>query len=363
MGHVRDRWMVRDPKTGRKIKGPRHGRGLRWQARWVDANGVERTQMCATADEARDLVAATRVNPLLGSRPRPVGFATYAEQWSRSQLHHRPSTQESTSRVIDGRLLPAFAGLDLAQLTRARVRQEVVSWSQRYAPATVHVTVSVLSSILDAAVEDGHLDANPCRGVKLPAKGPGRVFIPTTDQVVELRRRITPAARSMVVVAAASGLRSGELRGLRVGNAGRVLQVVEQLDPTGVTGPPKSRNGVRSVDIGAAAWSELRPVVDGRRPDELVWTARGGQALSRSTQIDRWRRASAGLGFPPGTGWHALRHYHASMLIAAGLSPVAVAARLGNSVRETMETYAHLWPSDEDRIVAAVDAELRVVCG
>ena len=54
-----------------------------------------------------------------------------------------------------------------------------------------------------------------------------------------------------------------------------------------------------------------------------------------------------------------MRHYHASKLIAAGMSVVAVAARLGHrDATETLQTYAHLWPGDDARAVAAVDAAL-----
>ena len=57
-----------------------------------------------------------------------------------------------------------------------------------------------------------------------------------------------------------------------------------------------------------------------------------------------------------GDGWHQLRHHHASLLIAAGLSPVAVAHRLGHKdATETLQTYAHLWPNDDERMVAASD--------
>ncbi len=75
--------------------------------------------------------------------------------------------------------------------------------------------------------------------------------------------------------------------------------------------------------------------------------------------MPRWRDAVKGMGLPPRTGWHLLRHYHASLLIAAGLSPRAVADRLGHAdVTETLKTYSHLWPTDTTRAVAAVEAEL-----
>jgi integrase len=60
-----------------------------------------------------------------------------------------------------------------------------------------------------------------------------------------------------------------------------------------------------------------------------------------------------------GDGWHQLRHHHASLLIAAGLSPVAVAHRLGHKdATETLRTYGHLWADDDDRMVSASDGLL-----
>lgn len=62
------------------------------------------------------------------------------------------------------------------------------------------------------------------------------------------------------------------------------------------------------------------------------------------------------------------------MLIAAGCSVKAVQHYLGHATaKETLDTYGHLWPNDEDRIRGAidqawnsprgVDVELRVLTG
>jgi integrase len=49
-------------------------------------------------------------------------------------------------------------------------------------------------------------------------------------------------------------------------------------------------------------------------------------------------------------GFHGLRHYFASVLIAAGLDVRTVQARLRHdSATTTLETYAHLWPTSDDR--------------
>jgi integrase len=55
-----------------------------------------------------------------------------------------------------------------------------------------------------------------------------------------------------------------------------------------------------------------------------------------------------------------LRHHCASMLIAAGCSVTAAQHFLGHkNASETLDTHSHLWPDDEDRIRAAIDAGLR----
>ena len=51
-----------------------------------------------------------------------------------------------------------------------------------------------------------------------------------------------------------------------------------------------------------------------------------------------------------------LRHHFASALIADGCSVVAVQNALGHaSATETLGTYSHLWPDDNDKIRTAVD--------
>ena len=59
---------------------------------------------------------------------------------------------------------------------------------------------------------------------------------------------------------------------------------------------------------------------------------------------------------------HGLRHFYASLLIHKGCSPKVVQARLGHATNaETMETYGHLWPDDEDLTRVAVDDVLGAV--
>ena len=49
---------------------------------------------------------------------------------------------------------------------------------------------------------------------------------------------------------------------------------------------------------------------------------------------------------------HEIRHSHASLLISRGVSIVAVSRRLGHSsIKQTLDTYSHIMPSDIEKIV------------
>ena len=78
-----------------------------------------------------------------------------------------------------------------------------------------------------------------------------------------------------------------------------------------------------------------------------------------------WRHARAAAAVDLST--HDLRHFFASALIAGGASVKQVQVVLGHAnAMITLRTYAHLWPGDDDRTRAVMDATLDVLrtgCG
>lgn len=66
-------------------------------------------------------------------------------------------------------------------------------------------------------------------------------------------------------------------------------------------------------------------------------------------------------GLPPEFRFHALRHYFASLLIAAGCDIKTVQARVRHgSAKTTLYTYGHLFPDADESTRAAVSAALAV---
>ena len=98
------------------------------------------------------------------------------------------------------------------------------------------------------------------------------------------------------------------------------------------------------------------------RPTSLSMISSRRHRESRCVVTDPARSGNEPLkvaNLPPGTTFHALRHYYASLLIRHGESVKVVQERLGHaSAAETLDTYSHLWPDSEDRTRQAVDEAL-----
>jgi integrase len=94
---------------------------------------------------------------------------------------------------------------------------------------------------------------------------------------------------------------------------------------------------------------------------QLLVTMRSGKVIEQNSwNPTAWHRArkAAGIEPRPGreAGYHQLRHYYASSLLAPGVDIKALSEALGHSDPGfTLGTYARLMPSAGDRVRAAID--------
>lgn len=351
---------------GKKVRSARYGKGKRWQARWIDPLGEEATKTFASKDAAQAHVAAMEVSVRGGNYVDPkdgkVTFREFAERWRADQLHHRPRTAEQAESRLRLHVYPAIGSMPIANVRRPQVQACVNEMSKTLAPATVEVAYGYMATVFKSAVLDGVIGKTPCVKINLPEVRRKKVVPLTVAQVERICRHVPPRYQAAVIVCAATGMRQGELFGLKVDHVegpcdNVVLRVEEQADG----GAPKTGAGERRIAIGLhasrALWRHLATYREGI--GGYVFSTSLRSHVTRQTAGDVWRAATAGMGLKDRSGWHELRHHNASLLIAAGLSVVAVADRLGHKdATETLQTYGHLWPTDHERAVSAVDAAL-----
>ena len=94
-------------------------------------------------------------------------------------------------------------------------------------------------------------------------------------------------------------------------------------------------------------------------PDALVFCGHDGAPLSGEGVTGRWRRTTMRIANFPKVVFHALRHTHASALIAAGVDIVTTSRRLGHSSPAvTLNVYSHLFNKTD---TTAADAIAKVL--
>lgn len=188
------------------------------------------------------------------------------------------------------------------------------------------------------------------------------MLVPLSVAEVRLLADAAPAdLYAAVVLGACTGLRQGELFGLtadRVAWLRRELVVDRQMvTPTKgapAFGPCKTARSVRTVPVADHALAVLARHVEQFGPGEgaLVFH-RDGRPWARNRGAEAFARLSKRAGVEA-SGWHALRHHAASILIAQGLGVTAVAATLGHSPAECLKTYAGWWPNEHEQILTAI---------
>ena len=343
-----------------------------WQARWRDPSGAQRKRSFARKVDADRFVTAVAADVLRGTYIAPddgrVTFRECAEQWARIQ-QHRPATADSVDRHLRRHVLPVLGDRPVGAVRASEVQAFVKGLSDRLAPTTTAVVYSRVAAIFAAAVRDRRIASSPCVGITLPRRPRPRVEPLPTEGVLALAEALPARYRALVVLAAGTGLRQGECFGLDAGHVDflrRQIRVEQQLITISGQqphlGPPKTDASVRTVPLPQVVLDELAAHIAACKPGGewgLLFTTSAGGPIWRSTWSQTWAPAVRRAGLPAGTGFHALRHYYASLLISHGESVKVVQARLGHATAaETIDTYAHLWPDSEDRTREAVDCVL-----
>lgn len=233
----------------------------------------------------------------------------------------------------------------------------------------------VLHRALQQGVEWDLLKSNPAAAVRPPRVQDKDVEILTEAQVATVLHKLRgKPIYPIIALALATGCRRGELLGLRWKDldldAGRlrVAQSIEQTKAGLRIKPPKTKHGRRSIALSPSFVAELRTYAKddkerrikdglGRAPDDgLVFGLPNGSPRSPNGLTKEWSSLAAELGLPQVT-LHALRHTHASQLIAGGVDVLTVSRRLGHgSPVITLRVYGHLFSNTDDRAAEVIEA-------
>lgn len=344
------KWRVQVKHRGRVVADrtfERRGDAVRWEM-----------------EQKRLLVSGEFVSPSAGR----MTVAELAEEYRDSRIGQiSVRAWESDESALRVHIVPAFGRLPVSAVSAVHVERFLTDLAVSRSVRTAARVRTTLRGLFRYAVRTRRLSKSPAEDIPLPRPdsrtGKMVEVAPfTLDlllEVVDAQRQHARRYADITLVLALTGVRFGELRGLRVRDLVDMpypgLLVKRSLPQSGRTGAVIERATTKSGRSRLVPLTELvRPVVEswasGREPDDLLFPAPEGGYLS----AQNWRRAvhwtTTGLGRRP----HDLRHTAASLWIAAGVDIKTVSSWLGHSTAKlTLDTYGHLMGTDADR--AALD--------
>lgn len=306
--------------------------------------------------------------------PDVITIAAYlTDEWLVATKNEvRVSTYDSYRRSIENHVVPHIGAARLQEvrpIDLTRFYSKLLEDGRRdgrggLSVKTVRNIHQLLRKAFDDAVKMHYLRSNPAAGAKPPKlkSQPNALRYWTADELrTFLRRNSDHRLSPLWTLAASTGMRRGELLGLRwrdVDFAGSRLSVRQTILTVGyeiVVSEPKTAKGARTIDLDertlamlrahrAEQHLERRAIEFPVSKDDLVFARDDGAPLHPDyvrQSFDRRVKASP----VPRIRFHDLRHTHATLLLKAGIPPKVVSERLGHStVAFTMDVYAHVIP-------------------
>lgn len=357
----------RDPATGKR------------RTRFVTVRGTKRE---AQAELIRLLAAIENGTSVA---PDKVTVGQYLRNWLDGQHGLSPKSAERYRQVVQFQIGPHLGAILLQRLRPAQIHdwhtQLLREGGHRGRPLSTHTVAHahrVLHRGLARAVQLELVARNVASAVSPPKLEAPELVILTAEQMADMLARLDGhPLHPIVAVSLGTGMRRGELCALTWGaldlDAGAV-RVERSLEQTGAglrVKSPKSRHGRRTISLPANVVEimrehrrrqlELRLALGLGRlaADDLVFPHLEGGPYPPDSLSRAFSRLMVARGLPP-IHFHALRHSHASALIAAGFDVVSVSRRLGHgSPAITLNVYAHLFTSKDAAAADAIDAAMR----
>ena len=184
----------------------------------------------------------------------------------------------------------------------------------------------------------------------------------------EIRRIVKAAPEPLGTIcflAAMSGMREGELFGLKVSDLAfeHKLIHVRRSVWRGKIQSPKSESSVRALHMPEPLALRLKTYLQTWRPNALglLFPSRRGTPINPNHVVPRKLHPLLDKLGIERAGFHAFRHSHSSLLVETGAAVTVAQAQLGHSdLSTTLRTYTHVMPQSQrdavDRLAVVLDS-------
>jgi excisionase family DNA binding protein len=331
----------------------------RWYMQYKDVDGRWRQEVISHAMTRADAVVALQVkvrdvfNRVHNLKPKHkrIGFPEFSEMY----LKDYSKTNKVSWRTDVGalKILDRFFGRFSMDEIGGQLIEQYKTWRLAHfsvTKTTVNRDLALLRKMLNLAVDWGYLDETKVPRFKFyPEKDNLKERILTLDEERRLLKISPPRLRSMIIVALNTGMRLGEILGLRWSQV--------DLSSARIRVERTKSGRIRFIDMNEVLIKELLRLREGSGGSEFVFSNPGtGRPYvdAGSAWPTACRRAEI-----KGLRFHDLRHTFATRLVEHGVDLITVKDLLGHSTVEITQRYTHPNQDLKKKAVAALAADVR----
>ena len=298
-----------------------------------------------------------------------------------AQIKVRASSHQTYKGYIEHHIKPYIGTIPLEKLTtmdlqklyrklltKGRVdRIEAKDQPKGLSAKTVRNINQVISSAMDLAVTQKIILINPTKACELPkVEHKEMQTIPMEQLEAFLKEARETGVYEMYYIALATGLRRGELLGLKWQDIDwkngiiKVRRQVARVDGEIMEAPLKTKNSYRAVSISQQAIEVLKTQKE-KTNDQYVFPSPNGGPISPDSVNNMLKRVLARAGIPK-VRFHDLRHTFATIALQNGVDIKTVSGMLGHfSAGFTLDTYAHVTTSAQKEAAKTMGQVLNIL--
>ncbi|HJN91993.1 MAG TPA: tyrosine-type recombinase/integrase [Dehalococcoidia bacterium] len=352
----------RDPATGKR------------RFRYLSVKGTKADARRALTEVLHEHDTGTDV-----ARSR-ITVSEFLNRWlsDHAAMNAAPSTLTRYRQIVE-RLAPLVGALQLQELRPPHIQDAYARLLEDgLAPRTVLHHHRVLREALQQALRWQILTRNPADAVTPPRPKDREMRALRPEEVrLLLDACPDPDLQAVIHTAVTTGLRLGELLGLRWQDldldaaTATITRAAQYLPQTGVTvRPPKTARGRRTIALSDETLQTLHAhrarqlahrlaLGPAHQDEDLVFPAANGALQPPYRVSQRFHRLVASTALGP-VRFHDLRHTAATLALRAGVPIKIVSTRLGHSTSSlTLDTYSHVTVDMQRDAAAAIDEVLR----
>ena len=282
-------------------------------------------------------VEATATSSIRGAIP---DFAHFAESWiAEKKMEWRLSYLSAVRSILRRHLTPGFGVQPLGNIDRSQVMAYRAELSSRgLSPHTINRIIGILCGILDEASRRFGT-TNPAQHLKRLKSRRPQVAPLSFEECMQVMKRVPPCYQHYLCLRLLTGMRSGEINGLRWENVDferRRIYVRESFS-NGRTDCTKNESSQRDIAMSLPVYQALLAQQNRTRHlSAYVFCTRSCTPIdNRNFNRRVWRPLLLELGLKYRRPYQ-MRHTCATLWLAAGENPEWIARQLGHSTTEML---------------------------